>query len=190
MNRLHHWLCRTERWRRTVEHRTPWVLSDVDLGRHVLELGPGPGLTTDLLRTRVRRLTVIEIDPRSADSLRARLAGGNVEVLAGDATAMPFTDSRFSAAVSLTMLHHVPSPELQNDLLREVGRVLEPGAPFVGCDSTDSLWMRLIHIGDTLTPSDPDTFGNRLEAAGFEDVKVEKGSGVFRFQARRRKARP
>ncbi len=29
-----------------------------------------------------------------------------------------------------------------------------------------SLVMRIIHIGDTLMPVDPDTFGARLEGAG------------------------
>ena len=83
------------------------------------------------------------------------------------------------------MLHHVPSQELQDQLLREVWRVIEPGGVFVGSDSIQSLLMRLIHIGDTLVPVDPDTFGVRLEAAGFQVLEVEKNSSVFRFRARR-----
>ena len=53
----------------------PWVLSGSNLGPDVLELGPGPGLTTDLLKTAVPRLTAIELDPQLAASLRARRAG-------------------------------------------------------------------------------------------------------------------
>jgi hypothetical protein len=49
--------------------------------------------------------------------------------------------------------------------------------------------MRLIHIGDTLVPVDPDTFGVRLEAAGFQVLEVEKNSQAFRFHARRPAAR-
>jgi hypothetical protein len=45
--------------------------------------------------------------------------------------------------------------------------------------------MRLIHIGDTLVPVDPDSFGTRLESAGFEVHAVEKGAEAFRFCARR-----
>lgn len=185
MNLLHQWLCRSARWRKTVEQRVPWVMSSADLGQNVLELGPGPGLTTDLLRLAAQRITAIEVDAKLAESLRVRLRGSNVEVVTGDATAMPFAEGQFSGGVSFTMLHHVPSPELQDKLLREVWRVIRPGGVFVGSDSLQSLMMRLIHIGDTLVAVDPAAFGVRLEAAGFEVLELEKSADAFRFYARR-----
>jgi ubiquinone/menaquinone biosynthesis C-methylase UbiE len=96
---------------------------------------------------------------------------------------MPFPDACFSAAISLTMLHHVPSPKLQDSVLREVWRVLKPGGVFVGSDSLQSWVMRLIHIGDTLVPVDPNTFGLRLEAAGFQVQRIDANSDAFRFWA-------
>ena len=185
MNRIHRWLCRSDRWRRKIEQRIPWALAGADLGNSVLELGPGPGLTTDLLRTMTRRLTAIELDPAMAESLRSRLRGANVEVVTGDATAMPFPDAHFSAGVSFTMLHHLPSVQVQDKLLREVWRVIRPGGIFAGSDSLQSLFMRLIHVGDTLVPVNPETFAFRLEAAGFEAVDIEKNTVAFRFRARR-----
>ena len=186
MNCLHHWLCCSDAWRETIQQRVPWVLSGADLGPNVLELGPGHGLATDLLRPTVQRLTAIEVDPKLAESLSSRLRGSNVRVVTGDATALPFPDAHFSGGVSFTMLHHLPSREMQDKLLREVWRVLKPGGVFVGSDSLQSLFMRLIHIGDTLVPINPDTVGARLEAAGFEVLEVEKNSHAFRFQARNR----
>ncbi len=188
MNHLHHWLCRSARWRETIRQRMPWTLGGADLGPNVLELGPGPGLTTDLLRLRVEHVTAVELDPSLARSLSSRLCDSNVDVVAGDATAMAFSDRCFSGVVSFTMLHHVPSPELQDRLLREVWRVIRPGGSFVGSDSLQGWLMRLIHIGDTLVPVDPDRFGGRLEAAGFEVVAIEKHSQAFRFHARRPEA--
>lgn len=185
MNFLHHRLCRSSLWRKTLQQRVPWVLEGRDLGSSVLELGPGPGLTTDLLRSSVSHLTALELDPSLATSLRTRMAASNVEVVNGDATAMPFADEQFSAGIALTMLHHVPSPELQDQALREMWRVLKPGGIFVGSDSLQSWLMRLIHIGDTLVPLDPVTFGGRLAAAGFDGVLVERKANVFRFCARR-----
>jgi len=185
VNWIHNRLCRSERWRRTVERRLPWALAQVDLGANVLELGPGPGLTTDLLRKRVPHLTAIEIDRRLAESLASRLNGSNVEVVKGDATEMPFANAQFSSTVCFTMLHHVHTPSLQNQLFREVWRVLLPGGAFVGADSLQSLFMRLIHICDTLVPIVPDTLGDRLQAAGFQVMEIEKNAEAFRFHARR-----
>jgi ubiquinone/menaquinone biosynthesis C-methylase UbiE len=185
MNRFHQWLCRSDRWRATVQQRVPWVLESTNLGLNVLELGPGPGLTTDLLRMSVGRLTALEVDPMLASALTSRLRGSNVEVIEGNATQMPFAGSEFSGVVAFTMLHHVPSRELQDQVLREVFRVLLPGGFFVGSDSRQSLFMRLIHIGDTLVPIDPESFGTRLESAGFDVHAVENGAEAFRFCARR-----
>jgi len=185
MNRIHRWLCRSDHWRNTVSERLPWAIGDTDLGSNVLEIGPGPGLTTDLLRTTVPRLTALEIDPSLGDALSSRLKRSNVQVIEGDATEMPFADSQFSGAVSFTMLHHVPSPELQNKVLAEAFRVLRPGGFFVGCDSLRNWFMRIIHIGDTLVALDPATFDARLQSAGFEVLEVRKNSQAFRFRARR-----
>lgn len=188
MNLIHRCLCRSASWRKVLEKFVvPWTLTDVQLGNDVLELGPGHGLTTDLLRSRLPRITALEIDRALARSLAARLRGSNVSVIQGDATAMPLDGAQFSGAVCLHMLHHVHSVELQNKLFREVWRVLRPGAFFVGVDSLglESLPMRLIHIGDTLVPVNPDTLGARLEAAGFQDIVVETNPYAFRFRARR-----
>jgi SAM-dependent methyltransferase len=184
MNRFHRWYCRTDRWRRTVhESLMPWVLHDADLGAHVLEVGPGPGLTTDVLRTRVPALTALEIDPALAAALRRRTALTNVTVVEGDGTAMPFADGTFTGAVSCTMLHHVPSAALQDRLLAEVRRVLRPGAVFVGSDSTTSVVFRLAHLFDTMVLVDPDAFAARLQRAGFTDVTVRRAERAFRFRA-------
>jgi ubiquinone/menaquinone biosynthesis C-methylase UbiE len=186
LNFIHRWLCRSAGWRKVLDERIlPWALADVELGDDVLEVGPGPGLTTDILRPRVARLTAIEIDGALADRLAQRLDGTNVSVVRGDATAMPFSDAQFSGAVSFTMLHHVPSPALQDKLLREVCRVIKPGAVFAGVDSRSNWSMKVIHIADTLVPVDPQSFPARLRAAGFEDAAIEINEHAFRFRARR-----
>src|SRR5262245_34805617 len=101
MNRVHRWVCASGWWRRHVRRDLlPWVLRGAELGDDVLEVGPGPGLTTESLAERAGRLTALEIDPRLAERLRRRLAGANVAVVRGDATAMPLPDGRFSAVTS------------------------------------------------------------------------------------------
>jgi len=186
MNRVHRLYCRSSLWRRTLEERLlPWALGGAALGDDVLEIGPGPGLVTDVLRRRNVPLTSLEIDPKLARTLRARIPSDEVAVIEGDATDMPFEPDRFSAALSFTMLHHVPSPSLQDRLLGEVHRVLRPGGIFVGSDSLTSRAFEWVHWFDTLVPVDPATFGARLERAGFEDVRIDTAARAFRFRARR-----
>jgi SAM-dependent methyltransferase len=186
MNFMHRRLCRSARWRQTVEaYILPWTLEGVELGSNVIEVGPGPGVTTDLLWPRVAHLTCVEIDRRLADSLSRRMAGRNVTVLCEDATAMSLPAASFDGAVCLTMLHHVPSPALQDRLLAEVARVLRPGAVFAGTDSLYSFGFRLLHLFDTMVPVDPGGFAKRLEAAGFREVRVDTNPYAFRFRGRR-----
>jgi len=187
MNWFHRQVCRSGRWRRRLQRDLlPWALQGVELGDDVLELGPGPGATTDVLRGRSARLTAVEVDAGLAAALERRLAGTGVRVVHGDATALPFADGSFSSVLSFTMLHHVSSAALQDRLLAEAWRVLRPGGVFAGFDGVASWLFRLVHIRDTYVPVDPDTFGRRLEAAGFEGVVVKRGRGRFCFRAGRK----
>jgi len=161
----------------------PWVVGSAELGDELLEIGPGPGLTTELLRARTTHLTAVEIDAALASAVASKFP--DVEVLNADATELPLPDGRFSAAVSLTMLHHVPSVELQDRLLGEVHRVLRPGGLFVGSDSRVSTLFRLAHLFDTMVIVDPDAFPSRLAHAGFDEIKVDSVPRAFRFQARK-----
>jgi ubiquinone/menaquinone biosynthesis C-methylase UbiE len=187
MNLFHRWYCNSKGWAQGVQqYMLPNVVGETDLGDNVLEVGPGPGVTTDWLRTRVPHLTAVEIDHKLAAKLQARLQGTNVTVIEGDATALTLPENSFSAALSFTMLHHVPSAALQDKLLAEACRVLRPGAVFVGSDSLPSLRWNLYHLFDTRVPVDPATFEARLEAAGFVDCKVNVwGQRGFNWRARK-----
>lgn len=135
MNAAHLEFCASPEWRQIVEEMIlPVALHDLVLGDDVLEIGPGPGFTTDVLRTKVEQLTAVELDPLLARDLGRRLAGTNVDVVRGDATALEFTDDRFTGAASFNMLHHVPSDDAQDRIFTEVARVLRPGGVFVAAD--------------------------------------------------------
>jgi SAM-dependent methyltransferase len=174
MNRRHLEFCASPEWADIVENEIlPWAVGDLELGDDVLEVGSGPGLTTDVLRRRVPRLTAVEIDPDLADSLKERLRDSNVQVVQADATRLPLKSDRFSAATSFAMLHHVPSRELQDRLLAELCRVLRPGGLLVGSDAVDTGELDEFHRGDTYVPCNPDDMPARLRTAGFRHVRVE-----------------
>src|SRR4051794_22914376 len=161
----------------------PWVQSVGELGDDVLEIGPGPGRTTDLLRARAGRVTAVEMDERLAQDLRERLRGTNVEVLTGDGTATELQAGRFSTVTAFSVLHHIPSTRQQDQLFDELARVLRPGGVFVGTDSRDLEMIRLGHVDDTFVPVDPETLPDRLRAAGFTDITIDTTEFHIRFVA-------
>jgi ubiquinone/menaquinone biosynthesis C-methylase UbiE len=186
VNPIHNVICASRPWRRRVQRElVPWALEDLELGARVLEIGPGFGATTRSLVRRLRRLDVLEVDKRYCERLEVRF-GSRVNVTCGDAAAMPYSDERFSAVVCFTMLHHIPTRELQDRVFSEVARVLAPGGMFAGTDSVgEGTLFRLIHVGDTLLPIDPLQLPARLEGAGLGEVDVQRRDGSFRFRARR-----
>lgn len=184
MNQIHNVICSSRGWARRVEGELlPWGLAGIDLGDDVLEIGPGFGATTRALARGPGKLTVVELDEGYCRRLQGQL-GDAAAVVHGDATQLPFADGRFSAVVCFTMLHHVPSREMQDAVFAQAARVLRPGGVFAGTDSLGTGWrFRLIHIGDTLLPVDPRELPARLEAAGLTDPDVGIGSRSLRFRA-------
>jgi SAM-dependent methyltransferase len=174
MNENHQQLCPSPEWAEFLHTEVlPWLTERAEIGPELLEVGPGPGASTEWLRHRVSRLVAVEIDPAAADRLRARFAGTNVEVITADATDLPLEAASIDSAASFTMLHHVPTVALQDGLLAEVARVLRPGGTFIGNDSIPSDDLAAFHEGDTYNPIDPASFADRLLAAGFAEAVVE-----------------
>lgn len=173
MNDNHAKLCASPEW---AEHLQVDVLSpllaDVELGAQMIEVGPGPGASTQWLRHRVGRLVAAEADPVAVASLQERFAGTNVEVVAVDAAGLPFEDGMSDAAGLFTMLHHVASGEQQQRVLAELVRVLRPGGVLVGSDSLASDELRQFHDGDTYNPVDPAGLLSWLQRLGCHPVSI------------------
>jgi SAM-dependent methyltransferase len=175
VNAAHLEFCASPEWRQMVEELVlPATLRDFDLGGDVVEVGPGPGFTTDVLRTRTARLTAVELDADLARRLADRLAGGNVDVVRGDATDLRLPTGRFTGAVSCNMLHHVPTDDAQDRVFTELARVLRPGGLLLAADSAPRDQLDAFHEGDTYHPVDPDVLPSRLTAAGFEGIEVRE----------------
>jgi SAM-dependent methyltransferase len=183
MNLCHRVCCSSERWAKEVEgHVLPAVLADVDLGDNTLEIGPGYGAFLRVLVDRTPKLTAIEIDQPMTQRLQ-RLYGDRVRIINGDGTDTGLPDDEFSSVVSFTMLHHVPTVELQDALFAEAFRVLRTGGVFAGSDSVASLRFRLLHIRDICNTVPPETLPERLRAVGFNDVEVDVRGGRLRWRA-------
>jgi ubiquinone/menaquinone biosynthesis C-methylase UbiE len=188
MNRTHMELLASDEWRTTLRDLTfPFAFRGAelaDLGDDVLEVGPGPGLTTDLLSATLPALTSLELDPALAGELAQRVDAARVTVIEGDATAMPFEDGRFSGAACFTMLHHVSTASAQDQVLAEVCRVLRPGGLLVACDSMASDDLEAFHEDDVYNPIDPGTLAGRLTSAGLTAVTVRSNPYAWAAHAR------
>jgi SAM-dependent methyltransferase len=183
MNLVHRLCCSSNHWAKTVESQLlPWVLADVELGDHTLEIGPGYGANLRVLLDKSAKLTAVEIDSPMAQRLQ-RLYGERACIVTGDGTNTGLPADEFSSVVCFTMLHHIPTADLQDRLFAEAFRVLRPGGVFAGSDSLRSLRFRILHIRDTCNTVDPHTFPERLRAADFDDVYVEDNGRSLRWRA-------
>ena len=183
MNLCHRLCCSSNRYFKAVEDGLlPWVLGDVDLGDNVLEIGPGYGANIRVLIDKAPRYTAVEIDQAMADRLKGRY-GDRARIIHGDGTDTELPSEEFSSVVCFTMLHHVPTPALQDQLFAEAFRVLRPGGVFAGSDSAASTLFRILHFRDTCNPVNPQTFPERLRAAGFNDVDVDANGRRLRWRA-------
>jgi SAM-dependent methyltransferase len=176
MNEEHQKYCNSPEWAEHLQADVlPWFEPELRPDMSLLEIGPGPGAATDWLRHRVKSLTAVEVEDEAAARLTERFAGTNVEIIAGDATALSFPEGTFDAVGTFTMLHHVPEVSLQTRLLAEALRVLRPGGVLIGSDSLASNHLHHFHEGDTYCPVEPTALLTRLQVIGFETITLRVG---------------
>lgn len=183
MNLLHRRHCSSAGWEKAVANQLlPWALQHVELGPRTLEIGPGYGATLQALLGLTASLTAVEVDNSMVERLNRRY-GQRARIIRGDGTQTGLPDDHFTSVVCFTMLHHVASAQLQDQLFAEAYRVLQPGGVFAGSDGVPSLPFRLIHIADTYTPIAPADLPGRLRAVGFTDIHVDVAGARLRWRA-------
>lgn len=92
----------------------------------VIEVGSGDGRSFEYYPARVERVLAVEPDPtaRAAAAERASAVEVQIDIVDGDAAALPVGEDAFDAAVVMGVLCSVPDPAAA---LRELRRVLVPG---------------------------------------------------------------
>ena len=103
---------------------------------HVLDVATGTGaVAAELVRQHGCRVTGIDPSPDMLRHARTRLhdagAAGRVELVEGRAEQLPFDDASFDALTVTYLLRYVEDPAAT---LRELARVLRPGATLVSLD--------------------------------------------------------
>ncbi len=95
-----------------------------------LDVGTGAGELAIALAPLVASVVGLDIVAEMLEQGASRVPG-NVELLQGDATALPFGPDEFDLVCCARTLHHVARPEL---VLAEMNRVLRPGGTMLVVD--------------------------------------------------------
>jgi SAM-dependent methyltransferase len=98
-------------------------------GHRLLDVGSGNGAQTLRFLDRFDEVVALDVVPEHLETLRAHLPpGARCQAVLYDGGRIPFDDANFDAAMSIETLEHVAD---EARTLREVHRVLVPGATFV-----------------------------------------------------------
>lgn len=98
----------------------------------LLEVGVGTGRIALPLLKRGLRVAGVDVSAKMLDELRAKLRepSPRLRLELGDATALPFPDGGFDAALTVHVLHLIPA---WRAALAELRRVLQPGGVYLHC---------------------------------------------------------
>ena len=154
-----------------------WTVSLLAIQPHdrILEIGFGPGVSTQLASDKATKGFVAGIDHsetmvqvasrRNADAIQS----GQMELRQGEVSALPYANESFDKAFSLHSIYFWPNPE---DCLREIKRVLKPGGLLAITIQPKDKWKPKVDA-TILTLY----FGHEIAAlfssAGFQNIRVE-----------------
>ncbi len=169
---------------RAVESR---FYQDLDIPSPTLDVGCGDG---DFAQLTFDRKLDVGVDPWWLPIHEAGTRSVYDLLTQADAAYLPYPNAYFASAISNSVLEHIPHLDA---VVVEVARVLKPGAPFIFCVPNhnflptlsvarffDKLGLKPLarayraffnKISRHHHCDDPDTWAQRLEAAGF---KIEK----------------
>lgn len=150
----------------------------------VIEVGAGDGRSFEHYPPEVERVLAVEPDPtaRTAAAQRAAPARVPIEIVDGDAEALPAEDGTFDAAVVMGLLCSVPDPAAA---VGELRRVLVPGGELRFWEHVRSgnpafrmlqrafdalFWTRA--LGGCRTTRDTEA---AITAAGFHFEEIDRG---------------
>jgi SAM-dependent methyltransferase len=150
-------------------------------GDRVLDLGAGPGFSSEMLARLGYQVVAADPDHGALVANRRRVSfdasriDGSVAVVGSSAPALPFADRSFDGAVGLNVLHHLAD---LGTVTRELARVLKPGAHAVFCEpglehlEKAETQRAIAEHGESDRPFDVIAFLREARMLGFAEANI------------------
>ncbi len=117
----------------------PQILAREITGKRALDLGCGTGRSTRFLQRLGFDVAGVDIARDMVAQARASDPGGDYRVVT-ECDLSPFADNRFDLVLSMFTFDNIPTLEKKVALLKEMGRVLDPGGRIVSLVSSPEIY--------------------------------------------------
>jgi len=154
-----------------------WTISllDIQPDHRILEIGFGPGVSTQMASAKASKGFISGIDhsrtmvqaasQRNADAIRS----GRMELKQGEVSALPQPAESFDIAFSLHSIYFWRNPV---DCLREIKRVLKPGGALAITIKPKDKWKQKVDAS-IMTLYFGQDLASMFSDAGYRNVRVE-----------------
>jgi ubiquinone/menaquinone biosynthesis C-methylase UbiE len=154
-----------------------WTVSllDIQQGNRILEIGFGPGVSTQLASEKASKGFVAGIDhsetmvQAASQRNEAAIRSGRMELKHGDVSSLPYPDESFDTVFSLHSIYFWANPV---DCLKELRRVLKPGGLLGITIQPKDKWEPVVDPS-IMTLYFGSDLARMFSDAGYRDIRVE-----------------
>lgn len=154
-----------------------WTISLLDIQpyHHILEIGFGPGVSTQIAAEKASKGFVAGVDhsqtmvqsasQRNADAIQS----GRIELKHGEVSSLPYPDESFDTAFSLHSIYFWQSPV---DCLKEIKRVLKPSGLLAITIQPKDKWKPVVDA-NIMTLYFGKDIASMFSDAGYRNIRIE-----------------
>lgn len=154
-----------------------WTVSllNIQPSHHILEIGFGPGVSTQLASKKISKGFVAGIDHSRAmvqtasQRNAAAIQSGLMELKQGEVSSLPYPDQSFDIAFSLHSIYFWPQPV---NCLKEIQRVLKPEGLLAITIQPRDKWVPKVDTS-IMTLYSGSEVASLFSAAGYRSIRVE-----------------